>query len=78
VVANVNPAGAIAGYCIDANNVFHGFLRTREGTFATFEVPGAGIGAFQGTFAVGNNPANAVTGYFIDTNGVSHGFLRIP
>jgi hypothetical protein len=24
----INPAGAITGYYIDANNVFHGYLRT--------------------------------------------------
>jgi hypothetical protein len=23
----INPAGAIAGYYLDANNVFHGYLR---------------------------------------------------
>jgi hypothetical protein len=26
-----NPAGAIAGFDIDANGVLHGFLRTHEG-----------------------------------------------
>jgi hypothetical protein len=42
----------------------------------TFDVPGAGTGAGQGTFTYCNNPAGAITGYYIDASGVSHGFLR--
>jgi hypothetical protein len=28
----INPAGAITGYYYDANQVYHGFLRARDGT----------------------------------------------
>ena len=32
----------------DGNNVSHGFLRAPDGTMTTFDVPGAGTGAFTG------------------------------
>ena len=35
-----NPAGAIAGYNIDASTVAHGFLRARDGTITAFDAPG--------------------------------------
>jgi hypothetical protein len=53
---SINPSGAIAGAYLDANDVYHGFARTREGAFTTFEAPGAGTGSFQGTFPLSNNP----------------------
>ncbi len=54
----------------------HGFLRARDGTFTTFDAPGAGKGANQGTFASSINPAGAITGTYKDASMVSHGFLR--
>ena len=74
--ANINPAGAITGEYIDANNVLHGFVRNPDGTITKFDAPGAGTGAGQGTNPVSNNPAGAIAGYYIDANNVSHGFLR--
>ena len=53
-------------------------MRTKQGDITTFDVPGAGAGAGQGTVALFNNPADAITGYYIDANNVFHGFLRIP
>ena len=47
---DINPAGAITGNYGDAGNVYHGFLRARNGTITTFDVPGAGAGSGQGTF----------------------------
>ena len=46
-VDGINPAGAIAGYTLDASNVNHGFLRAPDGTFNTFDVPGGGITTFD-------------------------------
>jgi hypothetical protein len=43
----------------------------------TFDVPGAGAGAYQGTIPYGNNPAGAITAAYVDANGASHGFLRL-
>lgn len=59
----INPRGVIAGFYADANNLAHGFVRAVDGSFATFEVPGAGAGPYQGTFLGGGdclNPAGAV------------------
>ena len=35
-------SGAIAGFYLDANDVSHAFLRARDGTITTFDVPGSG------------------------------------
>jgi hypothetical protein len=72
----INPAGTIAGGYLDASNVVHGFLRVPDGTFTTFDAPGAGTGIGQGTIAFSINPAGAITGYYIDGGNVPHGFLR--
>jgi len=71
-----NTSGAIVGNYLDASYVNHGFLRSKRGAFTTFDAPGAGTGAFQGTIPSGINPPGAITGYDIDANGVIHGFLR--
>src|SRR5438094_4049704 len=72
----INPEGAITGYYTDAGNVSHGFLRAKHGTITGFDVPGAGTGAGQGTFAVSINPEGAITGYYADSSDVFHGFVR--
>jgi hypothetical protein len=88
---DINPAGAITGLYADANNVMHGFLRTREGILITFDAPGAGtvpnlyfkstpagtLGG-QGTYAMSINPEGAITGSYIDETNLGHGFLRAP
>src|SRR5207249_4679597 len=48
-------------------------------TITTFDAPGAGTGAFQGTFPFSPlimNPNGAITGWYTDSALVSHGFLR--
>jgi hypothetical protein len=47
-----------------------------QGTFVTFDVPGAGTASFQGTLPFSLNPSGAITGYYVDAAGVYHGFLR--
>jgi hypothetical protein len=74
--AAINPKGTIAGAYVDANNGNHGFVRARDGTITTFDVPDAGAGAFQGTSPFGINAQGAITGYYIDASNVGHGFLR--
>jgi hypothetical protein len=76
----INNFGVITGTYLDANNVFHGFVRSPEGKFTTFEAPDAdtNAGDFNGTFANGINDAGAVTGFYADADGGSHGFLRSP
>ena len=82
---SINPEGAIAGFYSDSNGVLHGLLRARDGTITTFDAPGAGTSAGQGTslnawtsVVDGLNPAGAITGSYIDGNNVNHGFLRDP
>jgi hypothetical protein len=76
----INNFGAITGSYEDANNVFHGFVRSPEGKFTTFDSPGADTtpGNFNGTFVNGINDAGAITGSYSDASGGSHGFLRSP
>jgi hypothetical protein len=68
---SINPAGAITGTYFDASYVGHGFLRAPDGTFTTFDAPGAGY-----TNPSSINPAGAITGYYYDASVVGHGFLR--
>jgi hypothetical protein len=60
--SGLNVWGAITGVYYDANNGFHGYLRTPEGNFITFEAPGADITIpFNGTFP---NSINDAGGYY--------------
>ena len=45
-------------------------------TIITFDAPGAGTAAGQGTFPSGINPSGAITGFTRDANSARHGFLR--
>lgn len=81
--SGLNQFGATAGIYIDANNVQHGFLRSREGKFTTFDAPGAGTDTYQGTGCPSDCPTilndwGAITGVYIDANYVPHGYLRSP
>jgi hypothetical protein len=67
--------GEIEGLTVDAKGVFHGFVRSSQGTFSTFDAPGAGTGAGQGTLPESNNTLGAIAGNYIDGSNVNHGFL---
>jgi hypothetical protein len=47
-------------------------------TITTFDAPGAGTAAGQGTLPSGINPSGAITGFTRDANSARHGFLRAP
>ncbi len=70
---SLNDWGAITGTYIDANFVYHGYLRTAKGKFATVDPTGSLF-----TSPSGINNFGAITGTYIDANSVYHGFLRIP
>ena len=79
----LNQLGAIAGIYSDANSVNHGFLRSPDGKFTTFDAPGAGTDSYQGTGCFSDCPVSlndwgAITGIYIDANYVYHGYLRSP
>ena len=73
----LTPNGEIEGVYVDVNGVLHGFVRSNQGTFTTFDAPGAGTGAGQGTLPESNNTPGAIAGNYIDGNGVNHGFLCV-
>jgi len=52
--------------------------RDSASAFASFEAPGAGTGALQGTVAISINAGGRATGIYFDANGVTHGFVRAP
>jgi len=58
--------------------VMHGFERFRDGSFASFDAPGAGTGVWQGTRPSTNNLEGAVAGWYVDEKSVNHGFVWIP
>jgi hypothetical protein len=58
--------------------VNHGFVRSPFGAITTFDVPGAGTAAGQGTLPATPNLFGAITGQDIDANNVHHGFVRKP
>jgi hypothetical protein len=45
-------------------------------TFTTFDAPGAGTGADQGTYAHAINTAGIIAGDYLDASNVHHGFTR--
>jgi hypothetical protein len=72
----LTPNGEAEGVYVDPNGVLHGFVRSNQGTFTTFDVPSAGTGPGQGTLPESNNTAGAIAGNYIDASSVNHGFLR--
>jgi hypothetical protein len=70
----IDSKGTVAGIYSDANFVIHGFLRSADGGFTSFEVPGAGSQFKQGTFPMFNTD-ESVVGFWIDNNYVQHGFV---
>jgi len=72
-----DACGLVAGYFIDSRDVAHGYLRGVDGTLTVFDVPHAGTGNGQGTFA-GNMSMSGevIAGGYVDSTGMNHGFLR--
>jgi hypothetical protein len=73
--SSINDFGVIAGEYFDASGVSHGFLRSPEGKFTTFDVPG--VGGF-GTTPLAINLEGVIVGYYSDANLNIHAFLRRP
>src|SRR5215467_4174222 len=73
---DIATCGTTIGFSRDANDVRHGFMRSRHGSFTIFDAPGAGTAAGQGTRAYSINPSGTITGYFTDSADVAHGYVR--
>jgi len=72
-----DACGLVTGYVVDSRNVAHGYLRAADGTLTMFDVPHAGTGNGQGTFA-GNMSMSGevIAGNYVDSTGMNHVFLR--
>lgn len=72
-VAGINSAGDTTGWYILADfSAQHGFLRTRQGTFITFDPPGS-----ASTMPSAINESGTITGTYCDATFSScHGFVR--
>src|ERR1700689_557352 len=53
-----------------------GIADSKGPILTTFEAPGAGTGAGQGTHAESINAAAVISGSYADSNNTSHGFVR--
>jgi len=76
VAWSINPAGAIAGFYLDASVVLHGFLRAPDGSITTFDAPDAGTGFGQGTVMAtvdGLNPEGATSLAYVNTGSIFSG-----
>jgi hypothetical protein len=80
---SINDLGAITGDYWTCNAALtscavHGFVRTPDGKYQTFDVPGASTDGLDGggTYPQGINDLGEVSGYYVDSNFVYHGFLR--
>jgi hypothetical protein len=60
--SGINASGAITGSYQDTNENYHGFLRSPDGKFTTFEAPGADTGAYNGTSPAAINDLGVMTG----------------
>jgi hypothetical protein len=85
----IDAAGDITGIYTDTSCVRHGFVRAANGTFTSFDAPGAVTPsgsacttkgspecALGGTNPVSINTAGDTTGLYEDASGVFHGFVR--
>lgn len=73
----MNLPGTMTGWYVDADNVAHGFWSPAEGgiNITTFDIPGAGTGAQQGTLPLTVNAVGEIVGYYVDASFGVHGFL---
>jgi hypothetical protein len=52
---SINGAAAAAGYWVDAQKITHGFVRSSDGSFTSFDAPNQGGGLNPGTYALSIN-----------------------
>ncbi len=78
----ITPSGVIIGSYVDASGVTHGFLRARDGSITSYDVPPGGF-IDSPIYIPGGpppsvNPAGDITGTYFDASFGEHGFLRTP
>src|SRR5260370_41534935 len=68
---------AALAFCLALCTLGLGITASAQGpTVTTFDAPGAGMGAQQGTYPQSVNEAGAITGWYTDLRFVNHGFVR--
>ena len=67
----INNVGTTTGIWGDGDCNIHGFVRSSDGTFTSFDIA-------DSSFSVPSdiNPAGAIAGFYFDNNFDAHGFLR--
>jgi hypothetical protein len=65
--------GGVLALCVAFPSLVSGFAGS---PIVTFDVPGAGTTAFQGTVPLVIGDSGDIAGYFIDSKNVFHGFIR--
>jgi hypothetical protein len=78
LINGLNDLGVIVGTYEDVNQVYHGFIRTSDGKFQTYNDPDAGTTTTShvvGTYMTGINDAGEIAGYYINAQGDSYGFV---
>jgi len=78
--SSINARGVIAGSNQDASGTCHGFLRSPDGEFTTFDAAGADLtpGGYNGTSPSSVNDRGVIAGWYTDASRFNHGFLRSP
>jgi hypothetical protein len=59
---SINPDGTVAGFFQDTDWLTHGFSRSPDGRFKTFDVRGAGtvVGTWEGTLCLGDEQRDMI------------------
>ncbi|MBV8638347.1 MAG: hypothetical protein JO322_09695 [Candidatus Eremiobacteraeota bacterium] len=76
-IGALNNGGSSTGFYLNKMLVAVGFVRNPDGTFRTFQVPGADF-AHAGSTPTVLTGDGFVGGYYLDANFVAHGFMRSP
>src|SRR5579871_3199869 len=74
---SINQSGTVTSSYLDANNVFHGFIRDGNGRYSSFEAPAADTTpqSYNGTISQSINDLGEIAGYYVDAAGPTHGFV---
>jgi len=56
---------------VDASYIYHGFVREKDGTISTFDVPNS-----TNTYPAAMNATGDITGWYSDASGAVRGFVR--
>jgi hypothetical protein len=75
---SINDDGAITGWYIDPNDVYHGFMVSASGAITTFNAPGASTSGDTGTYPTSINDNGVIVGYYSASSPGDHGFQLTP